>query len=161
MKLIRTVLCIGIAVLFMAVFFRPGCRVILCGSAMPGVYTPAAVYRCAESAQQAAAEITRSSSPSPFTIVPVLCLQPEDPDEALMTRVLLEAYDGVSKLYAVTVDGVSVGLVEEIGDVIALQQMYPHRSVRFTQTYSYSGAASSLQEVQTVMSRMDSQSVEF
>ena len=155
MKLVRTTLCIGAAALFMCAFFRPGCRIILNGAPMPGIYEPTAVYRCAEAAQRAAEEIARGTEQADYTIVPVLCLQREQPDEQLLTHVLLESYEGVEKLYAVTADDVPVGMLSEIGDVIALRQMYPHRSIRFTQTYSYTGAASSVQEVQTVMARMD------
>lgn len=154
MKFVRTTLCIAAALLFMGAFFRPGCRIILGGTAMPGVYDPAAVYRCAEAAQRTAEEITRGTEQPGYTLVPVLCLYGEQPDEQLLYHVLLESYEGVAKLYEVSADGVPVGLLTELGDVIRLQRMHPTRKIRFTETYTYTGAENTVQEVQAVVSSM-------
>ena len=156
MKLTRITLCITAALLFMGALFRPGCRIILSSGAMPGIYDPAAVYRCDAAARRTADEITRSTESPDYTIVPVLCLKNELPDEQLLYHILLEAYPGVEKLYKVCADGTPVGLLGDLADVIALRRLYPERKVSFTETYTYTDAESTAQEVREAMNRLGS-----
>lgn len=155
MKQIRPLLCILPAVLLMAALFRPGCRIVVNGSALPGIYDPAVAARCGEMALRTAEEITRTQEPPPFTLIPVLCLKQDTTDETLLYHVLLESYEGVEKLYAVSADGIPVGLVSEIADVIALRRLYPHRTIHFTQTYTYPEAESSMEQVHAAMAIRD------
>ena len=74
---------------------------------------------------------------------------------SVLYHVLLESYEGVDKLYAVSADGIPVGLVSEIADVIALRRLYPHRTIHFTQTYTYPEAESSMEQVHAAMAIRD------
>lgn len=136
----RILVCIATALLFMGAAFRPGCRIIVNGRVMPGIYAADAVARCARSAVHTAEEITRTAEAPPFTVVPVLCLEQEQPDEELLYHVLLEAYDGVEKVYAVSVGDYPLGLVENLREVARLQSSHPRLDIRYTQTYTYTGA---------------------
>ena len=151
MKRFRKYLVLLPALVLMVALFRPGCRIIVNGTALPGVYNPQVAARCGEMAMRTAEEITRIPEEAPFTIVPVLCLQQDTTDETLLYHVLLESFSGVEKLYAVSADGIPVGLVSEMADVIALRRLYPQHTISFTQTYSYAGAESSMEQVRAAM----------
>lgn len=140
MKHKRFFVCIGAALLLMGAIFRPGCRIIVNGTAMPGVYEIDSVSRCAAAAVRTAEEITRTAEDAPFTIVPVLCLQREQPDEELLYHVLLESYAGVEKVYAVSVGDHRLGLVGDLQEIAHLQQGHPKLDIQYTQTYTYTGA---------------------
>lgn len=151
MKQFRKCLFILPALVLMAALFRPGCRIIVNGTALPGIYNPATAARCGEMALRTAEEITRVEESAPFTLVPVLCLRQDSANETLLYHVLLESFEGVEKLYAVSADGVPVGLVSEIADVIALRRLYPQRTISFTQTYSYPGAETPMEQLRAAM----------
>ena len=151
MKRFRKYLVILPALVLMGALFRPGCRIIVNGTALPGIYDPAVAARCGEMALRTAEEITRTQEEAPFTLVPVLCLQQDTTDETLLYHVLLESFAGVEKLYAVSTNGIPVGLVSEIADVIALRRLYPKHTISFTQTYSYAGAETPMEQLRAAM----------
>lgn len=155
MKHKRTLLCIGAALVFMGAVFRPGCRIIVGGAAMPGVYEPAAVTRCAAAAERTAAEITRTSEVAPYTIVPVLCLQREQPDETLLYHVLLESYEGVEKLYAVSAGNREIGLLHDLREIYALRRAFPALNITYTEVYTYTGAESDMVDVRETLHTLE------
>ena len=155
MKHFRKYLFMLLIPVLMGTLFRPGCRIIVNGTALPGIYDPVVAARCGEMALRSAEEITRTQAQPPFTLVPVLCLQQDTTDETLLYHVLLESFEGVEKLYAVSANGVPVGLVPRIADVIALRRQYPRHTISFTQTYSYPGAESSMEQVRAAMAFTD------
>lgn len=155
MKHKRIILSIGGALLFMGAVFRPGCRIILNGTVMPGIYEPAAVTRCAAAAVRTAEEITRMEEEVPFTVVPVLCLQRDQPDEELLYHVLLEAYEGVEKLYEVSAQGQTIGMAQELRDIYQLRQAYPELDIQFKECYTYAGAESDMAAMREALRVLD------
>ena len=148
-------LCIVAAVAFMLCSFRTGCRIIVNGKVIPGVHDPAAAYTCAAAARRTAEEITRNGEEAPFTLIPVLCLQRSETDETVLYHTLLDAYEGVQKLYAISADGKTVGMVDSLWEASALVREFPHRNVTIDVTYSYPEAADSLPHLRTVMHEWD------
>ena len=118
MKEKRGLVCITLALLFMAATFRPGCRIIVDGTVIPGIFDLATAHRCAAMAERTAEEITRTAEQPPFTLIPVLCHQRDVTDEEQLYHVLLESYEGVEKLYAVYAEGTQVGLLEDLWEEI-------------------------------------------
>lgn len=155
MKHIRPIVCITLALLLMSALFRPGCRIVIGGTPMPGIYDPAAVTRCAAAAERAAEEITRTAESRPFTLVPVLCLRREAPDEQLLTRVLLEAYPGVEKLYRLSAGDRPIGVLRDLRDIYRLRRAYPALDIRFKEVYTYAGAESDAEQVRAVLQALD------
>lgn len=101
----RGIICIGCILLFMAMVFQPGYRIIVSGSPLPGVYAPETALRCAEAATRAADEITRTAEDVPYQLIPVLCLRYTEVDETQLCHTLLNAYDGVVQVYTISKDG--------------------------------------------------------
>lgn len=161
MKTKRIILCIALALLFMFGTFRPGCRIILSGTVMPGIYDLSVAQRCAELAQRTAEEITRTAEEPPFRLIPVLCHERDETDEELMYHTLLEAYEGVEKLYAVSADGKQIGLLEDPWEVTALLKEYPAGSIQIDNVYSHPDAADGLLYVRTALRELTGETVEF
>ena len=161
MKEKRGLLCIALALLFMAATFRPGCRIIVDGTVLPGIYDLTAAQRCAVMAERTAEEITRNAEQPPFTLIPVLCHNRDMTDEARLYHVLLESYEGVVKLYAVSADGRQVGLLEDLWEVTALLKEYPTGSIRITHTYSHPDAADGLRYVRAALREINGETVDF
>ena len=161
MKTNRILLCIALALLFMAATFRPGCRIIVDGTVLPGIYDLTAAQRCAAMAARTAEEITRTGEDAPYTLIPVLCHSRDVADEARLYHVLLESYEGVVKLYAVSADGRQVGLLEDLWEVTALLKEYPTGSIRITHTYSHPDAANGLRYVRAALREINGETVDF
>lgn len=161
MKTKRILLCITLALLFMAATFRPGCRVIVDGTILPGIYDLTAAQRCAAMAARTAEEITRTAEDAPYTLIPVLCHSRDVTDETQLYHVLLESYDGVVKLYAVSANGTQVGLLEDLWEVTALLKEYPTGSIRITHTYSHPDAADGLRYVRAALREINGETVDF
>ena len=161
MKTNRILLCIALALLFMAATFRPGCRIIVDGTVLPGIYDLTAAQRCAAMAARTAEEITRTGEDAPYTLIPVLCHSRDVTDEARLYHVLLESYEGVVKLYAVSADGRQVGLLEDLWEVTALLKEYPTGSIRITHTYSHPDAADGLRYVRAALREINGETVDF
>lgn len=118
MKKGKVLLCIGLSVLFMTAVFQPGYRIIVNGQPLPGVYETEQTLRCSTSVIRAAEEITRTREEVPYTLVPVLCLKHTEADEQQLWGILLDSYEGVVKMYAVSMNG------QEIGTVSSLRELY-------------------------------------
>ncbi len=161
MKTKRIILFIALALLFMVGTFRPGCRIILNGTVMPGIYDPAAARRCAAMAERTAEEITRTAEAPPFRLVPVLCHSRDETDEELLYHVLLESYEGVEKLYAVSVNGKQVGLLDKLREVTLLLREYPTGSIQISTVYSHPDAAHGLSHVQAVLRELKGETLDF
>lgn len=113
----RGILCILSALLLMTMMFRVGYQVEIGGQVLPGVFAPETVRRSAADAQRAAAEICRGEEDAPFRTLPVLCARYTPVDGAALTRAMLEAYDGVSALYAVYAGDERIGTTDDPGIV--------------------------------------------
>ena len=155
MKKKRAFVCILAAVMFMVCSFRTGCRIIVGGKVLPGIHDLATARRCASAARQTAEEITRTREEAPFTLIPVLCLQRSDADETALYHTLLEAYEGVEKLYAVSVDGVPIGKLESLWEATRIEREFPQRTVEVSVIYSYPEAADSPTHVRTAMRQLE------
>lgn len=161
MKEKRGLVCITLALLFMAATFRPGCRIIVDGTVIPGIFDLATAHRCAAMAERTAEEITRTAEQPPFTLIPVLCHQRDVTDEEQLYHVLLESYEGVEKLYAVYAEGTQVGLLEDLWEVTALLREFPTGSIRITHTYSHPDAADGLRYVRAALREINGETVDF
>ena len=161
MKTKRILLCIALALLFMAATFRPGCRIIVDGTVLPGIYDLTAAQHCAAMAARTAEEITRNAEQLPFTLIPVLCHSRDVTDEERLYHVLLESYEGVEKLYAVYAEGTQVGLLEDLWEVTALLKEYPSGSIRITHIYSHPNAADGLRYVRAALREINGETVDF
>ena len=161
MKEKRGIVCIVLALLFMVIGFRTGCRIIVDGKVLPGIYDLTAAQRCAAMAVRTAEEITRTSEQPPFTLIPVLCHNRDVTDEEQLYHTLLESYDGVVKLYAVSRNGRQVGLLEDLWEVTALLKEYPTGSIRITHTFSHPDAADGLRYVRAVLKEWEGETVDF
>ena len=161
MKEKRGLVCIALALLFMAATFRPGCRIIVDGTVLPGIYELSAAQRCAVMAARTAEEITRNAEQPPFTLIPVLCHHRDVTDEEQLYHVLLESYEGVEKLYAVYAEGTQVGLLEDLWEVTALLREFPTGSIQITHTYSHPDAADGLRYVRTALRELAGETVDF
>lgn len=161
MKAKRVIPIITLALLFMLGTFRTGCRIILNGTVMPGIYDLAVAQRCAEMAVRTAEEITRTAEEPPFRLIPVLCHKQDQTDEELMYHVLLESYEGVEKLYAVDLDGTRVGLLKNLWEVTALLKEYPAGNIQITPVYSHLDAADGLTHVRTALKELRRETVDF
>ena len=148
-------MCILAAVMFMLCSFRTGCRIIVNGRVIPGIHDPAIAQRCASAARRTAEEITRTEEADPFTLIPVLCLQRNATDETVLYHTLLDAYEGVEKLYAVSVNGVPAGMLNSLWEASCITREFPPGTVEVSVTYSYPEAANSLTHVRTVMRQQE------
>ena len=157
----RMILCTVFAAVFMLAAFRTGCRIILNGTVMPGIYDLATARECATMAERTAEEITRTAEETPFRLIPVLCHKRDKADETLLYHVLLESYKGVEKLYAVSVNGTQVGLLEDLWEVTALLKEYPTGSIQITEAYSHTDAADSLGYVRAALKELRGETVDF
>lgn len=111
----RGILCIISALLLMGLMFRVGDQVEIGGEVLPGVYDPAVVRQSAADAKRAAEEICRDEESPPFRVLPVLCARYTPIDGTALTRAMLEAYDGVTALYAVYAGDDRIGTVDDPG----------------------------------------------
>lgn len=109
----RGILCVFSALLLMAALFRLGYQVEVDGEVLPGVYDPKTAKKSARLAVRAAEEICREPEEAPFRLRPVLCARYTGEED--LTRAMLEAYDGVSELYAVYAGGTRIGTTEDPG----------------------------------------------
>ena len=149
------VLCILAAITFMLGTFRVGCRIIVDDTVIPGIYNLSTARRCVALAERTAEEITRTAEAPPFRLIPVLCHKQDETDEELLYHVLLESYDGVEKLYAVSVDGRQVGILEDLWEVTALMREYPTEHVQIRNVYSHTDAADGLTHVRAVLRELE------
>lgn len=161
MKKTYALICITGALLFMAAVFQPGYRIVLNGQALPGVYDPQLVMRCNTAVTRAAEEITRSHEAPPYTLVPVLCIKHTSTDEQQLWGILLDSYEGVVKLYDISMDGVPIGTVSGLRDVYLMKSKYfpawsPDTKLTIKETYTYPEAETPPEEVEAVFRRLRS-----
>lgn len=159
MKKKNALFCIILAVLFMAVVFQPGYRIILDGHALPGIYEPALTLRCSTAAISAAEEITRTHEDVPYTLVPVLCLKYTQANEQQLWSILLTSYEGVVKLYDVSMDGIPIGTVSNLRELYLMKNEYfptwsPNRQLSIRETYTYPEAETPSEEVEAVFRQL-------
>lgn len=159
MKKRRALVCIGLALVFMAAVFRPGYRIIVNGKALPGVYSPDLVLRCNAAAVRAAEEITRQSEDVPYAMIPVLCLKYTEADEQHLWGLLLESYDGVEKLYTVSLGNTYIGTVSNLRELYLIKNEYfpvwsPDTKLTIQETYTYPAAETSKEEIRTAFRRL-------
>ncbi len=151
MKLLKMLGCIAVALMLMGILYRPGVRVIVHGSALPGVYDPAIAARCANRARAAAEEICREEAMGDYKLIPVLTARYAPVQELQLTRVLLEAYDGVERVYTIRADGEPIGAVATVTEAYRLHLRYPDLHITAAPTYTCTEAES----VTAVMARLE------
>lgn len=159
MKKTAPLLCICLAIGFMAAMFRPGYRIVLDGHAIPGIYEPQLALRCSTAAIQAAEEITRSHEEPPYTLVPVLCLEHTPAQEQQLWGILLDSYVGVEKLYEVTMNGEPVGTVSNLRELYLIKNEYfpawsSGKQLAIHETYTYPEAETPAEEVEAAFRRL-------
>lgn len=159
MKKMKAILCMGLAVLFMTAVFRPGYRIVLSGKALPGIYEPELTLRCSTAAIRAAEEITRTQEDIPYTLVPVLCLKHTEADEQQLWGILLDSYEGVVKMYEVSMNGQPIGTVSSLRELYLTKNEYfpawsPNAQLTIKETYTYPEAETSGEEVEAAFRRL-------
>ena len=157
----RTIISIFLALLFMLSTYRTGCRIIIDGTVLPGIYEPVTAASCAAMASRTAEEITRSSAVPSYQMIPVLCHRRDITQAEQLYHVLLESYEGVEKLYAVSAAGRQVGLLSELWEVSALLREYPEGTVQVSHIYSHPDAADSLPHVRAAVRMLTGETVDF
>lgn len=120
----RGILCILSVFLLMAELFHVGYQVEINGQALPGIYAPAVARQSAREVRRAAEEICRENTREPFRLRPVLCLRYTQTDGETLAQTMLEAYDGVSSLYAVCIGNARIGLTADPSLIGAIQEDY-------------------------------------
>lgn len=159
MKKKYALICMISAVLFMTLVFQPGYRIILDGHALPGIYSPEMTLRCNAAAIRAAEEITRTHEKPPYTLVPVLCLQHTQADERQLWGILLDSYEGVVKMYEVSMNGTPVGTVPALRELYLIKRKYfpawsSDAKLTITETYTYPEAETPASQVEAVFRRL-------
>lgn len=159
MKKIKAVFCMGLAVLFMASVFRPGYRIVLNGHALPGIYEPELVLQCNSAVVRAAEEITRTHEEPPYTLVPVFCLQHTEADAPQLWSILLDSYEGVVKLYEVSMNGKAIGTVSGLRELYLMKNEYfpvwsADTKLTIQETYTYPEAETPKEEVEAAFRRL-------
>lgn len=159
MKHYKGFLCMALSILFMVTVFRPGYRIVLDGKALPGIYDPELTLRCSASVIRAAEEITRTREEAPYTLVPVLCLKHTEADEQQLWGILLDSYEGVVKLYEVSMNGISVGTVSSLRELYLTKNEYfpawsPNAQLTIKETYTYPEAETPAAEVEAAFRRL-------
>lgn len=159
MKQCKGFLCIALSILFMVTVFQPGYRIVLNGKALPGIYDPELTLRCNAAVIRAAEEITRAREEPPYTLVPVLCLQHTEADEQQLWGILLDSYEGVVKLYEVSMNGIPVGTVSSLRELYLTKNEYfpawsPNAQLTIKETYTYPEAETPAAEVEAAFRRL-------
>ena len=159
MKKASMLLCLGAALVLMSAVFRPGYRIIVNGHALPGIYSPEMTLRCSSAAIRAADEITREHEEPPYSLVPVICLKYTDADEQQLWGILLDSYEGVVKLYNVSLNGRSIGTVSNLREVYLLKNQYlpvwsAHSQLTVQETYTFPEAETPTEEVEAAFMRL-------
>ena len=159
MKTYKGLLCISLSLLFMAAVFQPGYRIVLDGKALPGIYEPEMALRCNRAVIRAAEEITRTRQEAPYTLVPVLCLRHTDADEQQLWGILLDSYEGVVKLYEVSMNGHPIGTVASLRELYLTKNDYfpawsPNTQLTIKETYTYPEAETPVEEVKAAFRRL-------
>ena len=152
MKSKSLLICIILPLLFMSAVFRPGYRIIVNDRPLPGIYAPDLVLRCNSAAVRAAEEIVRETENPPYSLIPVLCLKYTQADERQLWGILLESYEGVEKLYAVSIGDQYIGTVSNLRDLYLIKNEYlpvwsPQTKLTVKEIYTYPEAESSSEEV--------------
>ena len=143
----------GLSILFMTSVFQPGYRIILDGQALPGIYEPELTMRCNTAVIRAAEEITRTHEEVPYTLVPVLCLQHTEADEQQLWGILLESYEGVAKMYSVSMNGREIGVVSSLRKLYLTKNEYfpvwsPNTQLIIEEIYTYPEAETPAEQVE-------------
>ena len=159
MKKRNAIFCIGLAILFMVTVFRPGYRIVMNGRAIPGIYEPELVLRCNTAVIRAAAEITRTQEDVPYTLVPVLCLKYTEADEQRLWGLLLDSYEGVVKMYNVSMDGEVIGTVSNLRELYLIKNDYfpvwsDNVQLDIRETYTYPEAETPANEIEAAFRRL-------
>lgn len=155
----RGLLCICAVLLFGALVFHPGYRIIVNGQALPGVYRPETALRCNTAAIRAANEITREPESPPYRLIPVLCFRYTHADPQQLWGILLDSYQGVEKFYAVSAGERQLGLVSDLRQLYFLKKRYfpgrlPQQQLSISETYSYPGAETPMAQVEEVFRQL-------
>ena len=161
MKSYRPLLCIALSLLFMCSIFRPGNRIIVNGIPLPGIYEPQLVRDCSQKALRAAEEITRQAETPSYKLIPVLCLTHAQADPSHLWGLLLESFEGVEKLYTVSMGDHPIGTVSNLRDVYAIKRTYfpawsKDTALTIRETYTYAEAETSEEELHAVFQRLSS-----
>lgn len=159
MKKAKAIFCMILAVLFMTSVFQPGYRIILDGHALPGIYEPELTLRCNAAVIRTAEEITRTQEDVPYTLVPVLCLQHTQADEQQLWGILLDSYEGVVKLYDISMDGEAIGTVSDLRELYLMKNEYfpawsANAQLTIQETYTYPEAETPTEEVEAAFRRL-------
>ena len=159
MKNKLTLLCIGFAVLFTAAVFRPGYRIIINDRPLPGIYEPELVERCSRAADRAAEEITRNTEDPPYMLIPVYCLKYTQTEDRRLWGLLLEAYEGVEKMYTVSLGDQYIGTVSALRELYLIKNEYfpvwsPETKLTLQDTYTYKGAETPKEELHTAFRQL-------
>jgi len=159
LKKASMLLCLGASLLFMAAVFRPGYRIVVDGHALPGIYSPELTLRCNAAVIRAAEEVTRSHEDPPYSLIPVFCLRHTDADEQQLWGILLDSYEGVVKLYDVSVDGTKIGTVSSLRELYLMKNRYfpawsSNRQMTIQETYTYPEAETPAAEVEEAFKRL-------
>lgn len=152
MKVYRPLLSIALALLFMSSIFHPGYRIIVNGSPLPGIYEPKLALECNREAIRAAEEITRQSEAPSYKLIPVFCLQHAEADKSHLRSILLESFDGVEKLYTVSMGAHTIGTVSDLRELYTIKRSYfpvwsPSSALTIQETYTYAEAETSKEDL--------------
>lgn len=159
MKNKATLLCLGFALLFMAAVFRPGYRIIVNDRPLPGIYEPDLVLRCNRAAIRAAEEIIRDTEDPPYTLIPVYCLKYTQAEDRQLWGLLLESYEGVEKLYTVSLGDQYIGTVSNLRELYLIKNEYlavwsPETKLTIREIYTYAGAETPQEEVRNAFRQL-------
>ena len=159
MKKLRICLCILSVILFMGIVFKPGYRIIVNDHPLPGIYDVALATECSSAAIRAAEEITRHSEAPSYTMIPVLCLRHTQADPKHLWSILLESFEGVEKMYVVSMKEEVIGTVSNLREVYQIKNEYfpvwsPNATLSIRETYTYAGTETSTDALHAAFHRL-------
>ena len=163
MKSLKIFCCIGLTILFMCTTFQRGYRIIVNDTPLPGIYEPKLAQECSMEAIRAAEEITRQSEEPTYTMIPVFCTEYTQADKSHLRGILLESFEGVEKLYTVSMGNETIGTVSNLRELYLIKNQYfpawsPHTSLSIRETYTYAGAETSTEELHAVFRQLSTDS---
>ena len=159
MKKLKVLCCIGLATLFMGSTFQRGYRIIVNDTPLPGIYEPSFALECSQEAIRAAEEITRHFETPTYTMIPVFCTEYTEADKSHLRGILLESFEGVEKLYTVSMGSETIGTVSNLRELYLIKNKYfptwsPHASLSIREIYTYAGAETSSEDLHAVFQKL-------
>lgn len=147
----------------MVTVFQPGYRIVLNGQALPGIYEPDLALRCNTAVIRAAEEITRTQEDAPYTLVPVLCVKHTEADEQQLWGILLDSYEGVIKMYEVSMNGEKIGTVSVLRELYLMKNEYfpawsPNTQLTIKEIYTCPEMETPTEEVEAAFRRLSTPS---